>query len=169
MAKGFCSKCKISLTEESCRPAVLKAGSGYCYSCTKIHRRGHHDRDPEKFKYTILKSNAKKTKQVVEISLDEYRTLVRNKPCLYCGGSLSVYIYGYGLDRVDHQKGYITGNCVPCCWSCNSLKGRLEGLGFPPSRAVELLRELNKIREADKHHGYNPSRSSKPSSRNRIF
>jgi hypothetical protein len=27
-----------------------------------------------------------------------------------------------GIDRVDNEKGYLVENCVPCCFTCNSLK-----------------------------------------------
>lgn len=31
---------------------------------------------------------------------------------------------GYnGVDRKDNAKGYVTGNCLPCCWPCNYAKG----------------------------------------------
>lgn len=28
-----------------------------------------------------------------------------------------------GVDRTDNDKGYVWGNCVPCCWPCNEAKG----------------------------------------------
>lgn len=27
-----------------------------------------------------------------------------------------------GIDRVDNNKGYVEGNCVSCCFYCNSYK-----------------------------------------------
>lgn len=54
------------------------------------------------------------------------------QPCYYCGivpnqvyrsqGSYQTLMYRFlynGIDRVDNARGYITGNCVPCCGSCN--------------------------------------------------
>lgn len=43
------------------------------------------------------------------------------KPCFYC----NYYKEGEvnGIDRVDNQKGYIEENAVPCCETCNVLKG----------------------------------------------
>ena len=50
--------------------------------------------------------------------------------CHYCGGLPSnvekrphgeTFIYN-GIDRVNNEVGYIDGNCVPCCWTCNRLK-----------------------------------------------
>ena len=31
------------------------------------------------------------------------------------------YVYN-GIDRVDSDGGYVTGNVVPCCWPCNRMK-----------------------------------------------
>jgi hypothetical protein len=114
-----------------------------------LHKRSDHDKNPEKFKYTILKYTAKKVGRIVGISFEEYSLLVKDKSCSYCGGSLSVCIFGYGLDRIDNSQGYVVGNCAPCCWSCNMRKGRLEQLGFAPTRAIELLREINEIRRRE--------------------
>jgi hypothetical protein len=41
------------------------------------------------------------------------------KPCSYCG----VPIPTIGLDRVDNALGYMMGNIVPCCFTCNVVKG----------------------------------------------
>jgi hypothetical protein len=65
------------------------------------------------------------------------------QPCAYCGrgphrtSSLpstiaqseyqkkeGVFTYN-GLDRVDNTKGHTEGNVVPCCWTCNHMKGQL--------------------------------------------
>lgn len=150
--KDICSKCGQSLTKENCSSSVFKNGYGYCRSCNSIHRIADHNKNPEKFKYSILKTTAKKSGRTVAISFEEYSLLVKDKSCLYCGNSLSECIFGYGLDRVDNDKGYVSGNCVPCCWSCNMRKGRLEQLGFAPKRAIELLHEVNEIRRKESGH-----------------
>ena len=43
-------------------------------------------------------------------------------PCHYCGGDVSNRI---ALDRVDSTKGYVPGNVVQCCPTCNMMKMRL--------------------------------------------
>lgn len=43
------------------------------------------------------------------------------QPCFYCGHDVANQING--IDRVDNQKGYIEENVVPCCETCNVLKG----------------------------------------------
>lgn len=46
------------------------------------------------------------------------------KPCFYC--QKQSIITGHkecsGIDRVDNNLGYVEGNCVPCCFYCNSCK-----------------------------------------------
>jgi hypothetical protein len=56
--------------------------------------------------------------------------------CHYCGsppkersafrfrrsGNERFRINASGIDRADSSRGYVDGNCVPCCWSCNTAK-----------------------------------------------
>lgn len=62
------------------------------------------------------------------ISFDEFLILTTPNECYWCGGSLP--ISRAGLDRMDNTIGYVPGNCVPCCWSCNMMKGTLTGPEF---------------------------------------
>lgn len=43
------------------------------------------------------------------------------EPCFYCGHHVPQQING--IDRVDNNKGYIEGNVVSCCETCNLAKG----------------------------------------------
>lgn len=64
------------------------------------------------------------------ITFEEFLEMTQ-KNCFYCGkepeqisrkqNANGIYIYN-GLDRVDNNKGYIKGNCVPCCQRCNGGK-----------------------------------------------
>lgn len=40
-----------------------------------------------------------------------------------------MFIY-QGIDRVDSDKGYVTGNVLPCCRICNCAKGTLTKTEF---------------------------------------
>lgn len=73
----------------------------------------------------------------IEYKLDNSTFLeLTKKECMYCGAvpskiyktgnskTTGVYIYN-GVDRLDNSKGYIIGNCVPCCTVCNTAKASL--------------------------------------------
>jgi hypothetical protein len=90
--------------------------------------------------FTILKSSAKTRKLEMLLNFEQYQGLVSTNECYYCHQPLPRC--GTGLDRLDHRVGYILGNVVPCCKSCNEIKGKLEGAGFIYPRTVELMREL---------------------------
>ncbi len=91
-------------------------------------------------RFSVLKSTAKKFKRAFELTEESYGALVSPNSCHYCGGTLPEV--GCGIDRQDNKLGYVLGNVVPCCESCNEKKGSLEGIGFEYPRTEELLREL---------------------------
>ena len=56
----------------------------------------------------------------VTFTESEYAEIVSH-PCFYCGGILP--LAGCGLDRILNDKGYAIDNVVPCCTTCNRIKG----------------------------------------------
>lgn len=56
-------------------------------------------------------------------NLNFYAQLVLDNMCHYCGGPLPPI--GHGLDRPDSSKGHFCYNVIPCCGSCNGLKGHV--------------------------------------------
>lgn len=154
MNSGLCCRCKEILTEENCALGVLKRRNGYCRTCNFLHRLESVGRNPYRFKYGILKHTSKKKGISLELNAEEYSSFV-GRPCSYCGSSLLKNPFGYGLDRINYKKGYSVDNCVSCCWACNTLKGRIESLGFSPSRSVELLKEINESKKSETGYGDN--------------
>lgn len=70
--------------------------------------------------------------------------MITARPCHYCGSpphhvstarcrrtsqKPATYVYT-GIDRVDSGMGYIGGNCVPCCRTCNVAKNDMSTLEF---------------------------------------
>jgi len=80
------------------------------------------------------KQGAKQRELVFDLSSDQFRDLIQ-QPCFYCGNATVIetsfmslpYAYSYvsGLDRKDNSIGYTEQNVVPCCWTCNKMKGLL--------------------------------------------
>jgi hypothetical protein len=81
------------------------------------------------------KNQAKRRKINFELSQDQFKDLIFQN-CFYCGCPPANYFNNYrkknhakhlitmynGIDRMDCTKGYIEGNCVPCCGKCNYSK-----------------------------------------------
>lgn len=115
-------------------------------------RKKYRERYPQKMKelhrrisgrFSSGKTQAKRRGVPWTLTIDEHKKMLGN-PCFWCGGVLNET--GSGLDRLDNRNGYELGNVVPSCWSCNVLKGRIEGLGFIYPRTGELMRELMNLR-----------------------
>ena len=111
----------------------------YCddlYYRTELYPRGEarynylmrtiHDEDllPEPdvkyidYKYERTKHFAKERNKEFTLTEEEFRDIVV-RPCEYCGDFHNKL---RGIDRVVNTKGYIPGNCVPCCLRCNRAK-----------------------------------------------
>ena len=68
------------------------------------------------------------------LSREDFYRLTDGK-CFYCGNepgseywstrnSNGLYIHN-GIDRLDNNKGYVSGNVVTCCKTCNFIKGTM--------------------------------------------
>lgn len=44
-------------------------------------------------------------------------------------GAIPSFVYN-GIDRVDNSVGYVLSNCVPCCSTCNRMKGTMSSEEF---------------------------------------
>ena len=61
-----------------------------------------------------------------DLDLDQFDDITR-QTCVYCGSYSGEYnkIQFSGIDRINSDIGYIEGNIVPCCDTCNKMKGVL--------------------------------------------
>lgn len=91
---------------------------------------------------SIRKRNRKFANNENVIDFEDYKSIVTT-PCHFCGsvGSKSIYdklrsrgvthscsdiiLHINGIDRIDSSKGYIKGNCVSCCTTCNYAKNTM--------------------------------------------
>jgi len=144
METKYCKFCETEhpLTKEFWRfQKPRKPQYNVSYYCRKRHlemskiaEKKRKERNPEPFKramakfdrslkgrYRRLKSDAKSKRSLeVTLTFEQYSELINN-PCHYCGAPVPEV--GYGLDRIDSNKAYVPGNCVPCCKWCNVAKG----------------------------------------------
>lgn len=74
-------------------------------------------------RYATLRSVSKRRGLPMFLSKEQHRVLLE-KPCHYCGSSLLTET-GMGLDRISNEKtiGYTLGNVLPCCGTCNKIRG----------------------------------------------
>jgi len=84
------------------------------------------------FNYLFLRyiHAAKDRNYEFALSRDEFRLLVKSD-CHYCGveprqvhrgkSDDGGFVYN-GVDRIDNRQGYVAGNVVPCCETCNRMK-----------------------------------------------
>lgn len=68
----------------------------------------------------------------LKVSLSEAAAIIMMRlPCFYCGTPARHNIRSWWIDRWDNSKGYSINNCVPCCSTCNMMKGHgLSGCQF---------------------------------------
>jgi hypothetical protein len=71
-------------------------------------------------RYYKNRSAAKQRGLEFNITMEEYVSF-QNCKCQYCGDNMKVI----GLDRVDNNIGYVSGNVVPCCSICNKMKNNM--------------------------------------------
>ncbi len=82
----------------------------------------------------------RETKRDFELSFDEFYAMTQ-QTCHYCGVQPSLttqmdrrltaipFTFN-GIDRVDNTKGYIKGNVVACCRTCNFMKHSMNQQAF---------------------------------------
>jgi hypothetical protein len=96
-----------------------------CSECNDLNLKAIAKRNKDKYqyhkqpkgKYVIYKNGALKRNHEFTITIEEF-TMFWQKGCYYCGTCIETI----GLDRIDNSKGYITGNILACCTTCNFMK-----------------------------------------------
>jgi hypothetical protein len=81
--------------------------------------------------YDYYRLNSCRRGITFDISKEMFLRLI-HQDCTYCGRPPHTgfkkhgHTYFYtGVDRTDNKKGYEAGNIVPCCGTCNRMKGIL--------------------------------------------
>lgn len=94
------------------------------------NRRGEYGVSVRNYIISTYRSNAKRKDLDFEIS-DEEMIVMFQQDCHFCGRpphntvtkkhAYGSYTYN-GIDRLDPSRGYVAGNVVSCCKTCNYLK-----------------------------------------------
>jgi hypothetical protein len=71
-------------------------------------------------RFKNYKNNAKRRCYSFDLSFDEFMKFWQ-QPCWYCGNEIKTI----GIDRIDSKIGYIHGNIISCCISCNWAKNTM--------------------------------------------
>jgi len=77
--------------------------------------------------------SAKERGKSFELTKEQFKDIT-SQNCYYCGApplstlkvksSYGEYVYN-GIDRIDSNLGYVDGNVVPCCKTCNIAKSNM--------------------------------------------
>lgn len=87
--------------------------------------------------YSDYRRKAEKKGLIFDISYIQFLRTVKSN-CYYCQKmpmrrapkAIDGIFYMNGIDRLDSTKGYIDGNIVPCCMTCNKMKSDLSKRDF---------------------------------------
>ena len=71
------------------------------------------------YRFSMFKAQAARRGKTVELQRHDYARILR-QPCLYCGSTERI-----GVDRAQNDGHYTRANSVPCCATCNYMKGSM--------------------------------------------
>lgn len=109
--------------------AHLKCGGKKSCGCMRYERLPRF----QSAKNILIRShrNSAKKRNIQDTLTDDEVVSISMLPCYYCGQKFSREVgwaqesgklMSNGIDRIDSQIGYESGNCVPCCTQCNKMK-----------------------------------------------
>jgi hypothetical protein len=91
---------------------------------------------------------------------DEEAELMLKSPCVYCT-RLDLNVRLNGIDRLNQQGNYTTENTVPCCWTCNFMKGCID-----PKTFIEQCKKISECTyhfpEVPRQTNIRPRKSNAP-------
>jgi hypothetical protein len=128
MSTRCCTKCQTPLNKGN------KSGLCSLHRDTSLRRR-----------YTKLRVKANIKGVSVQLSLKAYIEIMTDAACAYCDRSLEGTT-GYGLDRLNPNMGYRRNNVIPCCGTCNAIKGDFL-TSEETKKVVDFLKELRDTKD----------------------
>lgn len=106
----------------------------------EVKERRKKQKQTPKYRYQDLIYSAKVRGLELTITFEQFRKFC-TFDCIYCGRNLVTS--GYGLDRLDNNRGYHLDNVAPCCAKCNDARGDR----FTADEWYELLKTLARVRQ----------------------
>lgn len=108
-----------------------------CKTCSAV-QRARPDTQSNNI-WHLYRIRAKKQGIPFELDQQQFRDII-TRDCTYCGNppqsvehpntNYGEDFYHNGIDRQDSIQGYVKGNCVPCCGTCNYMKGTMSVSDF---------------------------------------
>jgi hypothetical protein len=92
-----------------------------CPECQRIARRARYAAKGESggSKYATARASAERKGWDFTITRTEFEEIIA-RPCVYQYNGPPAS--STGIDRIDSTKGYVSGNCQPCCGKHNQFK-----------------------------------------------
>ena len=110
----------MSPAPQMCRSFSLVAEARRAYRKTAAYRAYLEKRKSSlDYAWSQFRSHARRRGKEVAISKDNY-----------CSERPPAATGRHGIDREDNGLGYVQGNCVPCCTTCNMMKWKLSRSDF---------------------------------------
>jgi polynucleotide 5'-kinase involved in rRNA processing len=109
-----------------------------------VHQRSKQERIKNREKNLIKDYKAHDRKMglhedfVCDLTIDWMKENITSKPCTYCG-----YTEKISCDRIDNTKGHTKGNCIPSCFVCNDVRGKI----FSVEETLMIGKVIKQIRE----------------------
>jgi hypothetical protein len=113
----------------------LTSSSSLTVSCGCYNRDKNLSKNPWQTEYNSYIGNTVKKRNIpFSLTTQEFQQIC-SQNCFYCGEEPSQKMdvgrgFKNGIDRFDNEVGYQMYNCVPCCWTCNRMKGKLSSQEF---------------------------------------
>lgn len=139
---GNHSKCEHRNKRTNCRQCKILGigGNSICehdrqrQSCRECGHRDHCKHKRQRClcslcqpggTYKLYRRNEQKRFELTVdfMTFEEYSEAIK-KNCWFCGIT-PLDANGMGIDRIDNDKGHVSGNIQPCCFVCNGMRSKL--------------------------------------------
>ncbi len=99
-------------------------GTVRCSDCKPMHTKRYDEdyklNNPNNYRWHVIKRKSKVRGIGFKMTEDEC-SKIWSQPCTYCG--TTDLGKTFGMDRIDNSIGYKESNVLPCCGSCNKIRG----------------------------------------------